>query len=114
MDLSRRLNIESGRELRKNQTDAEHILWNVLRNRQICGAKFRRQYSTGNYILDFYSPEYKLWIEADGGQHYVDDVKEQDESRTRELAKMGIQVLRFSNLDILNNIEGVCEAITLT
>ena len=114
MKISKRVNIEFSRVLRKNQTDAERILWNVLHNRQICGAKFRRQYSIGNYILDFYSPEYKLGIEADGGQHYVDDVKQQDESRTKELAKMGIQVLRFSNLDILNNIEGVCEAITLT
>ena len=114
MDLSRRLNIESSRELRKNQTDAERILWNILRNRQICKAKFRRQYSIGNYIVDFYSPEYKLGIEADGGQHYADDVKQQDELRTKELAKIGIQILRFSNIDILNNIEGVCEEIEKT
>ncbi len=102
------------RGLRKNQTDAERILWNALRNRQLYGMKFRRQYSIGNYILDFYSPEYKLGIEADGGQHYVNDVKKQDESRTKELAKIGVQILRFSNIDILNNIEGVCEAIEKT
>jgi len=85
-----------------------------LRNRQICGAKFRRQYSIGNYILDFYSSEYRLGIEADGGQHYADGVKQQDESRAKELAKISIQILRFSNIDILNNIEGVCEEIEKT
>jgi len=114
METSRRANIKTSRELRRNQTDAERILWNVLRNRQICGVKFRRQYCIGSYILDFYSPEYKLGIEADGGQHYVDDIKQQDKSRTKELAKMDIQILRFSNIDILNNIEGVCEEIEKT
>jgi len=114
MKVSRRANIETSRELRKNQTDAERILWNILRNRQICGAKFRRQYSIDKYILDFYSPKYRLGIEADGGQHYIDYVKKQDESRTKELAKMDIKILRFSNIDILNNIEGVCEEIDKT
>ncbi len=114
MQLSRRLNIESRRKLRKNQTDVERILWNLLRNRQICEAKFRRQYSIDDYILDFYSPEYKLGIEADGGQHYTDDIKKQDEFRAKELAKIGVQILRFSNTDILNNIEGICEEIQKT
>ena len=91
MSVSKRANINSSRELRKNQTDAERILWNTLRNRQICGAKFRRQYSIGKYILDFYSPEYKLGIEADGGQHYIDDNIRQDESRTNQLTKTGVQ-----------------------
>ena len=65
----------------------------------------------GRYILDFYSPEYKLGIEADGGQHYEDEVKWKDEIRTQELSKQGIEILRFSDRDILNNAEGVSELI---
>ena len=107
----KRNNIEKCRRLRKNQTDAEYKLWSILRNRQLSGVKFRRQFPIGRYILDFYSPEYKLGIEADGGQHYEDKGKEQDGSRTRELAKDGVKIVRFSDLDILNNIAGVYEII---
>ena len=62
-------------------------------------------------MLDFYSPEYKLGIEADGGQHYEDKGKKQDGLRTRELVKDGVKIVRFSDLDILNNIAGVYEII---
>lgn len=65
----------------------------------------------GRYILDFYSPEYKLGIEADGGQHYEDKGKKQDGLRTKELAKYGVKIVRFSDLDILSNIDGVYEII---
>ncbi len=99
------------RFLRKNQTDAESKLWSLLRNRQLAKVKFRRQFPIDRYILDFYSPEYKLGIEADGGSHYGDKGKVKDELRTEKLAGYGIQILRFSNLDILNNIEGVYEII---
>jgi very-short-patch-repair endonuclease len=61
--------------------------------------------------VDFYSPEYKLGIEADGGQHYDDKNKQRDELRTSILSREGVQILRFSNIDILNNIEGVCAVI---
>jgi very-short-patch-repair endonuclease len=61
--------------------------------------------------VDFYSPEYKLGIEADGGQHYEDRGRQQDELRTKELANLGVKILRFNNLDILNNIEGVYQVI---
>lgn len=109
--MARNNNVELCRKLRKNQTDAECKLWSILRNRQLSGVKFRRQVPIGSYILDFYSSEYKLGIEADGGQHYEDKGKKQDELRTRELAKYGVGILRFSDLDILNNIEGVYEVI---
>jgi very-short-patch-repair endonuclease len=82
-----------------------------LRNRQLVGVKFRRQFSIGKYILDFYSPEYKLGIESDGAQHYEDEGKWRDEIRTQELSKQGIEILRFSDRDILNNAEGVSELI---
>ena len=65
----------------------------------------------GKNILDFYSPEYKLGIEADGGQHYEDEGKWKDEMRTKELFKQGIQISRFSDRGILNNPEGVSELI---
>ena len=107
----KRKNIAKCKELRKNQTDAESNLWLILRNRQLSGVKFRRQFPIGKYILDFYCPEYKLGIEADGGQHYEDKGKKQDELRTRELAECGVKIVRFNDLDILNNLEGVYEAI---
>ena len=107
----KRNNIDYCRKLRKDQTDAERKLWLVLRNRQLSGVKFRRQFPIGRYILDFYSSEYKLGIEADGGQHYEDEGKNYDELRTNELAKHGVRIVRFSDSDILNNIDGVYEII---
>ena len=107
----KRYNIETSRKLRKTQTDTEKKLWAVLRNRGLAGVKFRRQFPVGKYILDFYCPEYKLSIEADGGQHYEDEVRQRDELRIIELSKLGVEMLRFSDIDILNNIEGVCEVI---
>ena len=107
----KRNNIEKSRYLRRNQTDAEKKLWKILRNRSLSGIKFRRQFPVDKYILDFYSPECKLCIEADGGQHYADEGKRHDEIRTKVLFDLGIQVLRFSDRDILNNGDGVCEVI---
>jgi len=107
----KRTNITLSRNLRRNQTDAEKKLWSALRNRQISDTKFRRQYSMGSYILDFYAPALHLAIEADGGQHYEVEGEKRDQERTVELNRYGIKILRFSNLDILGNIEGVCERI---
>lgn len=102
------------RTLRKKQTDTEKKLWNVLRNRQAANAKFRRQYPAYGYILDFYCPEFKLCIEADGGQHYEEKNKLKDELRTNVLNKKGVTVLRFNDREILQNIEGVKEKIGKT
>ena len=110
----KRNNIKKCRNLRKNQTDAEKKLWAILRNRQVSRTKFRRQFSIGRYILDFYSPEYRLGIEADGGGHYEDRGRQRDKLRTRELSKLGVKILRFNDLEILNNIEGVWEVIRET
>jgi len=82
-----------------------------LRNRQLAGAKFRRQFSVGRYILDFYCPEYRLGIEADGGQHYGYQDRQRDELRTIELSKIGVEIIRFNDQEIFNNIEGVYEII---
>ena len=82
-----------------------------MRNRQLAGAKFRRQFSVSRYILDFYCPEYRLGIEADGGQHYGNKGRQRDELRTTELVKIGVEIIRFNDQEILNNIEGVYEII---
>ena len=107
----KRKNINKCSELRKRQTDAEKKPWVILRNRQLAGAKFRRQFSIGSYILDFYAPEFRLCIEADGGQHYEDKGKQGDKVREKELSKLGVEILRFNDNEILNNIEGVFEII---
>jgi len=100
------------KELRKNQTDAEKVLWNKLRNRQINGYKFRRQVPAGSYIVDFMCVSVKLIIELDGGQHA--EQQDYDHKRTLFLASKNYKVLRFWNNEILTNIDGVLEALTLT
>ncbi|OGP75878.1 MAG: hypothetical protein A2V86_05740 [Deltaproteobacteria bacterium RBG_16_49_23] len=95
--------------LRKNMSNAEQALWNVLRGRQVSGLKFRRQHPLGDYILDFVCLEYKLVIEVDGGQHVQQ--AGYDENRTRELQVAGFCVLRFWNNEVLNEIESVKEKI---
>ncbi len=75
------------------------------------GCKFRRQYGLLNYILDFYCVSEKLAIEIDGDSHYDSSTREYDSARTRALEKIGISVLRFTNLDINTNIEGVLTVI---
>ena len=107
----KRNNIDKCKKLRRDQTEAEKRLWSILRNRQLSGVKFRRQYPIGKYILDFYAPEYRLGIEADGGQHYEDDVREKDDIREKELSMVGVEIIRFNDSEILRNIEGVCESI---
>ena len=110
----KRSTIERCRTLRRNQTDAEKKLWTILRNRQLNGIKFRRQFPVGKYILDFYCPEYKFAIEADGGQHYELMGKKRDALREEELKKLGVEIIRFGDQDILTNIDGVYEAILKT
>ncbi|MCQ8102733.1 endonuclease domain-containing protein [Methylomonas sp. SURF-2] len=101
----------NARNLRKNQTDAEHLLWRHLRDRQLCGQKFRRQYPIDTYIVDFVCLEVKLIVELDGGQHA--EQLEYDHRRTEQLQKRGFKVLRFWNNDVLQNITSVLEAIRL-
>ena len=97
------------RKLRKEQTDAERRLWWQLRNRQLEGWKFRRQFPVGEYVVDFVCIDAKLIIELDGGQH--SEQSQYDENRTRDLEKAGFVVLRFWNNDVLTNSEGVIEEI---
>ncbi len=97
------------RNLRKSSTDAEKKLWRCLRTRQMEGLKFRRQQQIGRFIVDFVCFEKKLIIEADGGQHAVEESR--DALRTGWLTEQGFTVLRFWNHDVLKNIDGVLEKI---
>ena len=103
--------LERCRQLRQHATDAEQLLWRLLRDRQVAGAKFRRQHQYGPYILDFFSAEHKLAVEADGGQHFSINGVMDDAARTRYLQANGIRVLRFSNTEVLQQTEDVTEAI---
>jgi very-short-patch-repair endonuclease len=91
-------------------TDAERKLWSILRANQTA-VKFRRQVPFGRYILDFCSHEAKLNIEVDGSQHYTEEGRMKDQIRDAELRSHGIEVMRFSDRDVLTNIVGVGEAI---
>lgn len=97
--------------LRKNQTDAEKLLWFYLRNKRFEGIKFRRQQLIGNYIVDFVSFEKKLIIELDGGQHNDNENIIKDKTRSEFLEKEGFTVLRYWNNEILVNTDVVLESI---
>ena len=100
---------ENARSLRKNQTDAEHCLWQKLRNRQVLNLKFRRQVPVDHYIADFVCQDLMLIIELDGSQHM--EQAEYDKQRTAFLEKRGFRVVRFWDNEVLNNGEGVLERI---
>jgi len=93
--------------LRKKMTVSERLLWDKIRNRRINGLKFRRQHPIHLYIADFYCHEKKLIIEIDGVIHKSDEIKENDQNRSAELDRLGISVIRFTNEEILGNIDQV-------
>ncbi|MDM8522750.1 endonuclease domain-containing protein [Desulfococcaceae bacterium HSG8] len=101
----------AARSLRKNMTDVERRLWSEIRRKQLKGYQFYKQKNIGNYIVDFYCPAAKLIIETDGSQHYSENGREKDKVRDRYLGKLGFTVLRFSNKDVTDNIEGVLQRI---
>ena len=96
------------RELRRNPTDAERLLWKKLRYWQVDGCKFRRQQPLGRYIVDFVCLQKRLIVEVDGGQHA--EQANYDAERDGWLVDQGFVVLRFWN-DVLNNMDGVLETI---
>ena len=97
------------RKNKNEQTEAEKRLWFYIRNRQLNGYKFRRQYPVQNYILDFYCVEERLAIELDGSQHVIRKVY--DDKRTKELGKLGIQIIRFWDNEVLQDTNKVLEKI---
>ena len=103
--------IEEARELRKKQTKAEEIFWQLVRNRKFNNLKFRRQHQIGNYIADFYCDELRLVIEFDGEVHNSPEQQKHDSKRDKFLTSSGFKVLRFKNQEILNSPESVFEEI---
>ncbi len=99
------------RALRKDSTNAERIVWSLVRAHRLEGVGFRRQAPIGPYIVDFVSYSARLVIELDGGQHYEDSYEMRDARRDRLLRSKGFRVLRFSNHDVMTNREGVWDVI---
>ena len=89
----------------------EALLWSRLKVKAL-GYKFRRQFSIGSFIVDFYCPEIKLAIEVDGDSHFTEGAEEADRAREREIESYGITFLRFTNKDICENLDGVLERIS--
>lgn len=98
-------------ELRKRMTEAEKVLWKALRRKQLKGKRFRRQHPIDCYIVDFYCHEARLVIEVDGGIHIDKEQREYDIGRSEELEKHGLEVIRFSNERIKNNLSLVLQEI---
>lgn len=99
------------RSLRRNQTEAEKILWSRLRDRGLGGYKFRRQVPIDPYIADFVCMAARLIVEIDGGQHA--ERVAQDHERERFLQKEGYEVVRYWNNEVLGNLDGVLTTLTL-
>ena len=98
-------------QLRANMTKAEKVLWESLRNKKCCNQKFRRQHPIGDFIVDFFCYDAMLAIELDGAVHYDDYQKERDHERTKILQELGIEVIRFKNREVIENIEEVLQFI---
>jgi very-short-patch-repair endonuclease len=102
------------RVLRVSQTSAEARLWRALRNRRLAKWKFRRQHSIDRYIVDFVTMEGKLIVEVDGVTHSTESEIARDAARTRTLEAFGYLVVRVTNVDVFDNVEGVLEMINRT
>jgi len=109
MPMSNRNSIADARALRVGQTQAEALLWSVLRGRQLCDLKFRRQHPEPPYILDFACHANRCAVEIDGGYH--DEQYEKDKQREQYLNEKGWDVIRFTNESVLNDVEAVAMAI---
>ena len=102
---------EKAQKLRKAMTKEEAHLWYQFLCRY--PVRFHRQYVIGNYIADFYCHQAKLVVELDGSQHYDPEEKAYDERRTQYLRMQGLEVLRYSNLDVMRQFRQVCESIDM-
>jgi very-short-patch-repair endonuclease len=89
------------REMRKNPTESEKILWKHLRKLRADGFTFRQQHPIDIFIADFYCHRFKLIIEVDGEIHFNDQAMEHDDGRTGELERFGIKVIRFTNEEVI-------------
>ncbi|MGA0609393.1 endonuclease domain-containing protein [Caldimonas sp. KR1-144] len=103
--------MRAARGLRQRSTDAEAMLWNRLRSRQLDGLKFRRQHPVAGFVVDFACMEAGIAVELDGGHHAEPAAVLRDDQRSQAIADEGLRVIRFWNNDVLNNIEGVLQII---
>ena len=99
------------RLLRKNMTAAEQVLWQRVRRKQIGGVQFYRQKPLLSYVVDFYCPAAKLVVELDGSQHFEQEHQSKDRLRDEALVRLGLQVLRFDNRQIMLETEAVLAVI---
>ncbi len=99
------------RNLRKILSEPERKLWYFLRDNQLQGYKFRRQYSIGRYVVDFYCHKARLAIEIDGDSHYTSATKKYDDERTAYLNSCNIRVIRFTNVEVMKNVDSVVMSI---
>jgi very-short-patch-repair endonuclease len=99
------------RALRRDQTEAERRLWSKLRNRQLAGCKFVRQEPVGPYFVDLLCREHRLIVEVDGATHSTDEEKAYDARRTAFLEREGYKVVRFTNAEVYENMDGVLETL---
>ncbi|MFH1405260.1 MAG: endonuclease domain-containing protein [Patescibacteria group bacterium] len=106
-----RVEKDKRRRLRNDMPEAEKRLWYRLRNKQLCGKKFRRQYSIDSYVVDFYCPEVRLAIEIDGDSHFSQKAVEYDKRRQEKIESRNIKVMRFTNIDIKKNLGEVLAQI---
>jgi len=94
-------------ELRNNMTNAEKVLWEELKKKEIYKTRWKRQHPIDIFIVDFYCHKYKLVIEVDGEIHLNEDILEHDDGREYEIEKFGIRILRFTNQEVFEDIESV-------
>jgi very-short-patch-repair endonuclease len=97
--------------LRAEMPSAESVLWSKLRRRQMLGYRFRRQYSVGTYVVDFYCAELRLAIEVDGDSHYQGGAPARDQDREEFIKSFGIDFLRFRNVEVFEQLSDVLDAI---
>ena len=103
--------IEFARFLRRTSRSYEELLWQLLRNRQRCGKKIRRQHPLGVYTADFYCVEAKLDVEVDGSGHQTIEGKRKDEARDAWMRSQGIEVLRFGGWQVESETQQVLQCI---
>ena len=101
--------LEFAKTMRHNATDAENLMWQILRAKRFMNLKFHRQHVIKPYIVDFYCHEIGLVIELDGGQHNTEDGKEYEAERTKFLEALGLTVVRYWNHDVLGRTDVVLE-----
>ena len=101
--------LKFAKTMRTNATDAESLMWQLLRNKRFMNLKFRRQHVIAPYIVDFYCHELALVIELDGSQHNTEDGRAYDAERTKFLEALGLKVVRYRNYEVLEQTDVVLE-----